>query len=652
MKLGVDTGGTFTDFLLQDGVKLKRYKCHSTPADPSVAILQGIAYFFPEGAPPHLEIVHGTTVGTNAFVERKGGSPLLITTKGFEDILALGRQNRASLFDLEVTRPPLILHRDHIIGITERIDANGEVVVALNQSEVQHIKTRLTDLKVDTIVICFLNSFLNDSHEKMVQALLADLAIPVLCSVDVLPEFREFERCSTAIINGYLAPVMASYIDRLIRAIDDQFLSVQQSNGGVMAASAVCHRAVHTLLSGPAAGVQCAYQLSQLKGQGQIITFDMGGTSTDVSLCHNGLTLTKEYVLDGYPISIPMLDINTVGAGGGSIAYLDKAGVLHVGPQSAGADPGPVCYGEGVDLTVTDANLLLGRLLPDSFLAGAIVLDVARAHRYAQQMAQQLCLTVDELCLGIIAIVNAEMVKAVRTVSLDRGHDPSDFTLYSYGGSSGLHCCELAESLGVLTIEIPARAGVLSAQGLVFSPLLLDQTKALFLQDNECSFATIHQQALLLEEEVKQNISTIAITDNIVTESFVDMRYAGQSHEISIPVAADMLSHFHQKHKQMFGYQFNNQALECVALRSVARQVQDVQRLPSMPIQSEKNKPVCISVIITNVKIKIPMYNRADIQKKWQVGPCLIVDDYTTILVTSSFKFKVDQYGALTLKRI
>lgn len=433
--------------------------------------------------------------------------------------------------------------------------------------------------------------------------------------------------------------------------LGDLFLSIQQSNGGVMGASAVRTRAVHTLLSGPAAGVQCAYRLAGLKNQKQLITFDMGGTSTDVSLCHGSLTHTKEYILDGYPISIPMLDINTVGAGGGSIAYIDPVGVLQVGPQSAGADPGPVCYGKGEALTVTDANLLLGRLLPDAFLAGEITLDIERATHYAKDMAEQLNLSIEALCLGIITIVNAGMVKAVRAVSLDRGYDPGDFVLYSFGGSSGLHCCDLAEELGVSTIEIPARAGVLSAQGLVFAPLLLDQTKGLFLQGNQCTYANIKQQTSSLEQEIKKQLLTMAVVDNMVCESFADLRYLGQSHEISIPVSPDMMHHYHEKHEQMFGYHLMDRPLECVSIRSVVRQVQDIPHLPAARYISEQANTKVHSVIITNAKSGVPLYARGDLQDKWLDGPCLITDDYTTILVTPSFRFRVDEYGSLTLKK-
>lgn len=653
MKLGVDTGGTFTDFIVQDRDGFRRYKCPSTPDDPSEAILAGLRYFFPDGIPAELEIIHGTTVGTNAFLERKGGRVLLLITRGFEDVLVIGRQNRKSLFDLNVTRTQPLIEPHLIRGINERLDAHGNVVTPLVEADLDQVKTLVQSHFVDTVVVCFLHSFLNDEHEKRVQELLGDLPVPVLCSVDILPEFREFERCSTAVINGYLSPVMSRYISRLSEKIQDCPLSVQQSNGGVMAAAMVADRAIHTLLSGPAAGVQGAYALATQKGRARCITFDMGGTSTDVSLADGRLSLTKEYVLDDYPVSIPVLDIHTVGAGGGSIAYIDRGGVLQVGPISAGADPGPVCYGKGTQLTVTDANLLLGRLLADGFLGGRMKLDRMAALFHAEKLAEPLGISVVELCLGIIAIVNAGMVKAVRKVSLDRGYDPTDFELYSFGGASGLHCCEIADELAIATIIIPARAGVLSAQGLVFSPLLIDRTMALFLQGDSCTYDGIADAAQRLEAEVQVGLLGMLTTADMVCESFADLRYVGQSYEISMPVQADMLAQFHRHHQQLFGYHFKGKALECVSLRSVAKESGVKVRLPvfedqCLPLGDKK----VVVTVAEGSELEIPVYERSVLSPRYNVvGPCLIIDDYTTILVTASFRCTVDEFGGLLLKK-
>lgn len=651
LKLGVDTGGTFTDFILQIGEELKRYKCASTPADPSVAILQGISYFFPDGPPPQLEIIHGTTVGTNAFLERKGGRPLLLTTKGFEDVIVIGRQNRDSLFDIGVSRSKPLVPRHLVVGVSERMDASGKPVVPLSVNDVLQVQEVVEQYDVDTVVICFLHSFLNDAHEKKAKELLAGLDIPVLCSVDILPEFREFERCSTALVNGYLAPVMTNYIEMLTARLEGRSLAIQQSNGGVMAGAAIRDRAAHTLLSGPAAGVQGAYHLAGIKGQKRFITFDMGGTSTDVFLCDGSLSHTKEYILDGYPISIPMLDIHTVGAGGGSIAFIDPAGVLQVGPMSAGADPGPICYGKGRKLTVTDANLLLGRLVPEAFLGGRMMLDVGRATRYAEEMALQLGVSVTELCLGVLAIVTAEMVKAVRTVSLDRGHDPADFRLYSFGGSSGLQCCDLADELGITTIEVPDRAGVLSAQGLVFAPALFDRTRTLFLEGAECTYQRIIRQAMELEAEVAGQLSDVVRAGRPVCESFADLRYSGQSYEVAVLVHAEMMQDFHARHEQLFGYSLPGHSLECVALRSVARLAQSAIDLPLKGGEGTPEPCRWVSVVLGEGALNIPVYLRKSLRSKGLSGPCLIIDDYTTILVTPAFSVEVDSWGGLTLKK-
>jgi N-methylhydantoinase A/oxoprolinase/acetone carboxylase beta subunit len=346
-----------------------------------------------------------------------------------------------------------------------------------------------------------------------------------------------------------------------------------------------------------------------------------------------------------------MLDIHTVGAGGGSIAYIDQAGVLQVGPLSAGADPGPVCYGKGEKLTVTDANLLLGRLLPEAFLGGRMTLDIDRSQRFAEIMAKELGTSVLELCLGIITIVTAEMVKAVRTVSLDRGHDPADFVLYSFGGSSGLHCCDLATDLGLNTIEIPARGGVLSAQGLVFATPLLDQTKGLFLQGEACTHEGIRQECQKVEAEVCEKLRSMVVGGDLFCRSYADMRYVGQSYEIAVVISPNMEQEFHARHKQLFGYDLPDRPLECVSIRSVAQKETAEMELPLVALSTENPSPGLASVAVSGGVREIAVYKPADLPKQGVDGPCLIVDDYTTILVTESFSAQPDEYGGLILKK-
>ncbi len=653
MKLGVDTGGTFTDFILQDEHKLQRYKVSSTPDDPSRAIVKGMHFFFGDDIPADLEIVHGTTVGTNAFLERKGARVLLVTTHGFEDVLTIGRQNRFSLYDLDYQRPQAIIPDHFITGVKERICFDGSVQLPL-LSEGKRLSQLVQRYDIEAVVICLLHSYANPSHEQELARQLAHLGLPLILSSDVLPEFREYERLCTTLINGYLAPIMARYIKRLKDHLQGQALSIQQSNGGILPASQISRRTVHTVLSGPAGGVQGAFHLAQQMGRQQIITFDMGGTSTDVSLCDGEPSITREYTLDGFPVRIPLLDIHTVGAGGGSIAQVDEGGLLHVGPHSAGADPGPVCYGIGERLAVTDANLLLGRLQAGSFLSGRMHLDMPRTREIMTTLATSLGLTVEEAALGIIRIVNAGMVKAIRAVSLERGYDPKDFSLFSFGGASGLHCCELARELGIMEIIIPARAGILSAQGMVFAAPLLDRSQSLFLQGEQLQPATITTVINQLKEQLSQEMASLKLDGEIEFSAFVDLRYQGQSHEIEVGFSADFCKDFHDAHKFAFGYCLPEKELECVAVRCCVQLQRPLSPLPFSPIPtSPLQVGDTVEVVWEDGIQEIPLYYRPDLHDGYQgIGPCLIVDDYTTILVTSYFAFQVDNLSNILLQSI
>ncbi len=655
LRLGVDTGGTFTDLILQKGRDLQRFKVSSTPDDPSRAIIQGLRHFFPAEIPPQLEIIHGTTVGTNAFLERKGARTLLITTHGFEDVILIGRQNRSKLYDLNLSRPAPLCDGDLVIGAQERLLADGTIHLALATKEVARIKEAVIAAQPEAVAICLLHSYANPCHEELLAAKLAGLGIPIIISSDILPEFREYERLSTTLINAYLSPVMSRYISRLSGYLGGKRLSIQQSNGGMLPAETIEKRAVHTILSGPAGGVKGAFYLAQQQGMDKIITFDMGGTSTDVSLCHRKPSLTKEYSLDGYPVRVPVFDIHTVGAGGGSIARINEGGLLHVGPESAGADPGPVCYGKGTEITVTDANLLLGRLLRDRFLGGRMELDIDRAGKAMASLAKKLDLSPIACALGIIRIVTAGMVKAVRTVSLEKGHDPKDFSLFSYGGASGLHCCDLARELGIKKIIIPARAGILSAQGMLCAEPLLDRVQALFKSGDTVNYDHLRPHIQELNKRVEAEMATLGLSGAMTTESFVDMRYAGQSFEITVPFSPDFLATFHAEHELAFGYTLADARIECVAIRSAAKLSQDFKHLQaslaSTPANIDgKNSQQHSVVEFDHGSQEIPIYLRNGLkaEKKYS-GPGLIIDDYTTILVHADFSFSLDFQGNIVI---
>ncbi|RJX35838.1 MAG: hydantoinase/oxoprolinase family protein [Desulfurivibrio sp.] len=660
MKLGIDTGGTFTDFLLLTDQGIATHKVSSTPDDPGRAILAGLRHFFPAPdlppgfcLPDNLEIIHGTTVGTNALLQRKGARTLLVTTRGFEDVLAIGRQNRASLYDLQQERPAEIIGRADCVGVKERLRWDGSVQTPLAPSAGKRLRRLCRQQGIEAVAVCLLHSYANSAHERMLADELRRLAIPVSISSEVLPEFREYERLTTTLINAYLAPLISSYIKRLTAKLGDIPLYIQQSGGGVLPGETVGERAVHTVLSGPAGGVHGAFQLAAEMGREKIITFDMGGTSTDVSLCDGQPTLTRDYRLDSYPLRIQVMDIHTVGAGGGSIARLDAGGLLHVGPQSAGADPGPVCYGTGEELTVTDANLFLGRLLADRFLGGAMPLLSERVKRKMTELGRRLGLSARDTALGIIRLVNIGMAKAIRAVSLERGHDPKEFTLFSFGGASGLHCCELAAELGITEIVVPARAGILSAQGMVMADPALDASQSLFLRGRQLDGSLLAERFARLVADKKKEILQLCRSGRLSIARFVDIRYQGQSFELTVPYDDHCTDTFHAMHRQQFGYALPDAPLEVVAIRCTVSLVRPKQALPRAASHSdaEPEPDERREVMFAQGPQPLGIYSRRQLTSGHHLqGPALIVDDYTTILLPSRFHLSVDPLLNLLIK--
>jgi len=647
--LGIDTGGTFTDFVLQSEKGLETFKLSSTPDDPSRAIIQGLTHFFGKNLPAHLEIIHGSTVATNAFLERKGAKTLLVTTNGFEDILFIGRQNRPKLYDLNVTRSADIITRTMVTGIKERILSDGSVHKAMGSSIGRRLRRLCREKHVESIAVCLLHSYINDAHEKRIRNELVSTGIPVTISSEILPEFREYERLTTTLINAYLGPIIAVYIKRLRNRLQSKKLYIQQSNGGILPADDIEKRAVTTVLSGPAGGVHGAHHLAGEIGCERIITFDMGGTSTDVSLCDRRPTLTRDHQIDGYPIRIEVMDIHTVGAGGGSLAYVDDGGLLKVGPESAGARPGPISYGKGGrQITVTDTNLFLGRLLPDRFMGGTMPLLPKDVNDAMAELARQLQLEPVTAALGIIRIVNASMAKAIRAVSLEKGHDPKEFTLFAYGGASGLHCCELARELSIKKIVIPARAGILSAQGMVFAEPKLDYVKALFLVGEELASPVLaeNMQELVNRglDEARNICDNEAASDISITRS-LNLRYQGQSYELSIPYADNYTVLFHKAHEQNFGYSLPETHLELVSIQCSVTLRRTRHKLPVQKVVP--NKALYPSaerqVYFGEKSEKISVFTRSDILPGQNIsGPALVIDNYTTILLPASFELAVD----------
>jgi N-methylhydantoinase A len=648
IRIGIDTGGTFTDFILFSPDGIRTHKVPSTPADPCMAIMEGLGHLLGIAAPT--EIFHGTTVGTNAFLERKGAKTLLLTTRGFEDVLLIGRQNRSSIYDLNLQRPRPFIGPERIIGINERMRADGSIRKKLSATVGKRLRKMCRELHIESVAICLLHSYANDAHEKKLESELAGLSIPITRSSEILPEFREYERLCTTGINAYLAPVIADYIKKLQHHFGSLRLFIQQSNGGILPAAGIDLRAVQTILSGPAGGVQGAFSLAGGMHLKKIITFDMGGTSTDVSLCDGALTLTREYSIDGFPLRNQVIDINTVGAGGGSIAWIYGGGLLQVGPHSAGANPGPVCYGRGDQITVTDANLFLGRM-PDRLLGGEMVLDRQRSLQYLERLAARLSLSPLQCALGIIRIVNAGMVKAVRAVSVERGHNPKDFTLFSFGGASGLHCCELAEELGIKKIIVPARAGILSAQGMVLSDPSLDFTHTFFLGAPSPDHPALLGAFDELEGRARKQAAELGLRETVIEKS-LDLRYRGQSYELTLAFNRNFIESFHNRHRQLFGYNLEDTAMELVCIRLTIRSMLAKPELPTLPLTSAVSPIAEQKSLICRPDGKprlTEVYRRPSLLPGQHLnGPALIVDDFTTIFITENFSLFVD--GQLNLR--
>ena len=562
MRIAIDTGGTFTDIVYFHDAQLVVLKVFSTPADPGRAVIEGLRRISPH---PDVVVRHGTTVATNAMLERKGARVAFLTTKGFEDTIAIGRQARPKLYDWFQPAPECLVPKALRFGISERVSSNGDLLLAIDPCELETLVHTISAANVDAIAVSTLFSFANPDSERRIAAALEALHLPLSISHRILPEFREYERASTLVANAYVAPKVGSYITHLAANIAKDYpasrLEVMQSSGGIISARIAAAEPVRTMLSGPAGGVIGAYKLAGLAGFDQIIGFDMGGTSTDVFLVDaTGPHISNESIITGIPIGVPMLDIHTAGAGGGSIARFDTGGLLRVGPESAGADPGPVCFGRGTQPTVTDANLALGRLDTDRFMGGSVTLDRARMLQFMQQGKGTLA-TVEEFATGILRVVETSMEKAIRVISVERGYDPRDFTLVAFGGGGPLHACSLAHALQVPRVLVPALPGALSAVGILLADTMREYSRTVMQSidaDLEDTFAELEQQGF----------NEFAI-EGLQGTSFrsVDLRYRGQGYELNIPYGPDMVAAFHALHERRYGFANHDRPVDIVNIR-------------------------------------------------------------------------------------
>jgi len=560
--VGVDTGGTFTDFVCLRGSALTVLKLPFTPQDPARAVLEGLRQLT-VGARPL--VCYGSTVATNALLERRGAHVVLITTAGFEDLIEIGRQNRPLLYALAPEKATPLVPRRSRLGAPERVLHDGRVVQALTPAVVRSLARRAARLRPEALAICFLHAYANPRHERLMARAAERLGIPISCSHEVAREYREYERLSTTVINGYVAPAMVRHLHALEAGIRGR-LRVMQSSGGMIRSATAAREPVRTILSGPAGGVMGAVLVARRAGVRRIMTLDMGGTSTDVCLIDGEPVRRTESSIGGLPVKVPAIDIHTVGAGGGSIARLDAGGSLKVGPESAGAEPGPACYGRGTSPTVTDANLVLGRLVATELLGGRIRIDARRATEAVRRLARHTRLSLRATAEGIVRVVNASMERALRVISVERGYDPREFTLVAFGGAAGLHACELADALGFPRVLIPPAAGVLSAWGMLSADLVKEYVVTILQRTS--TYTALERMFRPLMTRARRDLAREgAGSDTVVLVRSLDVRYPGQAYEVEVPFSARYPAAFHLAHQRRYGSADRRRPVEVVAMR-------------------------------------------------------------------------------------
>lgn len=644
--VAIDTGGTFTDVVcVRDGI-LETRKVPSTPDDPARAVLAGIAEVI--GDAEAFVLVHGSTVATNALLERKGARVALVTNAGFEDVLEIGRQNRPQLYALVGHRQPPLVPRDRRIGVAGRLGPDGAELEPLDATELAELSGRLR--QAESIAVCLLHSYANPAHERRLGEALAGLGVQVSLSSVILPEFREYERTSTTVVNAFVAPVMDRYLGRIEDDSAARHVRIMASGGGVMAVSRARREPVHTVLSGPAGGVSGALAVARQAGFPDILTFDMGGTSTDVALCPGRPQHTREFRISDLPVAVPVLDIHTVGAGGGSIARVDVGGALRVGPESAGARPGPICYGRGGrEVTVTDANVWLGRLPADAWEHGEGGLDRDAIAGPMHDLARDLSATPDEAAEGVIAVINTAMEGALRVISVERGHDPKDFTLVPFGGAAGLHAAALARRLGVPRILVPPAPGVLSAFGMLVAPVRKDVSRTVLRAARQSADVDLEDVFGALQGEALADMDAEGVSDGRTVTRWVDARYLGQSYELTVP-AEGWVEAFHRAHEKQFGFAAPGDPVQAVSLRveAVADTAADA-RFPTPP--DRPGAPVGDSPVRAEGRtLTAARWRRSDLGRGQTLsGPALVLEYSATLWIPPGMRAEVLDTGALLL---
>lgn len=708
LPIGVDTGGTFTDCLcLMDG-RLHAFKLLSTPDDPARAVLDGVrgvvaAARSRDAALPAIPedaahaVRHGSTVATNALLERAGGPIALVCTEGFRDLLRIGRQHRPRLYDLRHQPEPPLAPPTHCLEIPGRVDRHGRVILPLDEAVLAALPERIRALDVAAVAVCLLFSFVNPEHELRVAEALGPLRLPVSLSHQIHAEFREYERAAVTAVNAYVAPRMGGYLGRIEEGLrPGDSLRIMQSNGGAISAATARREPARTILSGPAGGVVAALATGRRAGLPRLMTFDMGGTSTDVSLLDGELSLTTRAQAAGLPVCLPMIDIHAVGAGGGSIARLDAGGALRVGPTSAGADPGPVCHGRGEAITVTDCNCFLGRLPADHFLGGTMRLDRERVRPRLERLAAAAGLSPEAMAEGVLAVADAAMERALRVISVERGHDPREFALCCYGGAGGLHAASLARALGMDRVLVPANPGLFSALGMLLADVVTDYSRTVMRSLPESGApdapggptedVAAEQVAELVAElvadlagtfapllaQAREDLHREAPGAPMVLSPGLDMRYAGQSFDLTVPAPEGLLSpdggvaapallrelaaSFHAVHARAHGQAFPGKPVEIVTLRLRAVALLPEQVLPALPLAGPTppeaarldRRPVWLDGAV----VETALWQRERLLPGNVLpGPAIVVEYSSTTLVPRDFQARVDVAGNLLLER-
>jgi N-methylhydantoinase A len=668
MRIAIDTGGTFTDCIFVRGGRLEILKVPSTPRNPAQAIADALERIFADfrEAPDELDLTCGTTVGTNALLERRGGRVALVTTAGFEDVIVIGRQARPRLYDFFVDRAEPLVPRERRFGLRERMDYAGRALLRPGRAELRRVARQAVRSRPDAVAVCLLFSYANPGHEKLIARALRATGLAVSVSHEILPEFREFERTATTVVNAYLVPVMSGYLAEIERNAERTpglsrgakvHVRIMQSSGGIVRASVAAREPVRTILSGPAGGILGAQFVAHRAGFDRIITFDMGGTSTDVALLEGGLRTTNESQVADLPVAVPMLDIHTVGAGGGSLARFDRAGALRVGPESAGADPGPICYGRGEQPTVTDAHLMLGRIAAEGFLGGEFRLDEPRARRWMQRAVGSMR-TVERFAQGIVDVANAVMEKAIRVISVERGYDPREYTLVAFGGAGGLHSCELAAGLEMPRVLIPRFPGGLSALGILRADITkeLSRTVRLALTDGNTLRGPLERAFLGLERQGFSELAAEGLPRTRVRmERWLDMRYLGQAYELSVPASKNFVAAFHRAHEQRFGYCDSARQTETVNVR--VRAIGATPK-PELPQERPTRSSVASAIIGYRLsmfgakQIRTPIFERGKLGSGHHFrGPAIVTEYSATTVLPPGWQCLVDPYRNLILTR-